>query len=174
MDDVARAAGITKAAIYHHVASKEELLERGLLRALDALFLVLDEPQSRKGTPEARLRHIVRRVVLTTLAMLPEVSVLFRVRGNSPVERRAIERRRRFDRLMAQLIGEGQAAGCFRSSLDARLTARLIFGMTNSVGEWYRPGGPIPEAQIAAAVEGFVFEGLRPVDRGGKSGYAVD
>ena len=36
MDDVARAAGITKAGIYHHVTGKEALLARGLDRALDA------------------------------------------------------------------------------------------------------------------------------------------
>lgn len=81
MDDVARAAGITKAAIYHHVAGKEALLERGLRRALSALFAILEERASKEGAAPARLRHIVRRVALTTLALLPELSVLFRVRG---------------------------------------------------------------------------------------------
>ncbi|WP_245484907.1 helix-turn-helix domain-containing protein, partial [Ciceribacter ferrooxidans] len=33
LDDVARAAGITKASVYYHVSSKEELLERGVGRA---------------------------------------------------------------------------------------------------------------------------------------------
>jgi AcrR family transcriptional regulator len=165
MDDVARAAGITKAAIYHHVAGKEELLERGLRRALDALFPIFDEPQSREGDPGTRLRHIVRRVALTTMELLPELSVLFRVRGNSTVERRAIEQRRRFDRMLAEVIAQAQATGSVRSSLDPGLTARLIFGMTNSVLEWFRPEGRFRRSEIARTVESLLFDGLgSPID----------
>ena len=116
MDDVAAAAGITKAAIYHHVAGKEMLLERGLERAVDALFGILAEPGATRGKALQRLRYIVRRVARTTLDLLPELSVLFRVRGNSPVERRAIERRREFDRIVAALIVEGQQDGELRGT----------------------------------------------------------
>ncbi len=162
MDDVARAAGISKASIYHHVAGKEELLERGLRRALDALFAILDEDASSSGEPLARLTHIVRRVAETTLSLLPELSVLFRVRGNSAVEREAIERRRRFDRIVAQLVGEAQAAGSVRRDLDPALAARLLFGLSNSVVEWYRPGGRLRADELARSIEGLALRGLRP------------
>jgi AcrR family transcriptional regulator len=159
MDDVARAAGITKAAIYHHVPGKAALLERGLNRALDALFAILAEPQAAGGAPLARLRFIVQRVALTTLRLLPELSVLFRVRGNSPVEVRAIERRREFDGIVADLVADAQRDGTARSDLDPRLAARLIFGMSNSMVEWYRPGGA-SAGRLAATVEALVFLGL--------------
>lgn len=159
MDDVARAAGISKAAIYHHVPGKEALLERGLARALDALFAILHEPGSTAGTASDRLRYIVRRVAQTTLELLPELSVLFRVRGNSPIELRAIGRRRAFDRVVAVLVAEAQRDGSLREEVDPRLAARLIFGLSNSMVEWYRPGGTSPE-RLAAAVETLVFRGL--------------
>jgi len=162
MDDVARAAGITKASIYHHVAGKEELLARGLRRALDALFGILEEEPAARGEPFDRLTYIVRRVVETTLSLLPELSVLFRVRGNSVVEREAIERRRRFDRIVAQLIAEGQAAGSVRSDLDPALAARLVFGLSNSVVEWYRPGGRLHAEELARSIQGLALRGLRP------------
>jgi AcrR family transcriptional regulator len=160
MDDVARAAGITKASIYHHVSGKEALLARGLGRALDALFAVLEEPAAREGTALARLRHIITRVAETTLRMRPELTVLFRAHGGSASERDALERRRAFDRHIAGLLAQAQREGDVRADLDPRLTARLIFGMSNSVVEWYRPGSSLSSATIVQTIVTLAFEGI--------------
>lgn len=159
MDEIARAAGISKASIYHHVSGKEALLRRGLERALAALFAVLDEPAAREGPPRARLRAIVSRVAEVTMRMLPEVSVLFRVRGNSRTEREAMERRRTFDAAVAELVRAAQRDGSVRSDLDAALLTRLMFGTSNSVVEWYRPSGRIGAERIADAIGSLLFEG---------------
>jgi AcrR family transcriptional regulator len=161
MDDVARAAGITKASIYHHVAGKEELLARGLRRALDALFAILEEKRASRGEPFERLEYIVGRVAVTTLELLPELSVLFGVRGNSLIEREAIERRRRFDRIVADLIAEAQAEGTVRRDVDPAVAARLVFGLSNSAVEWYRPGGRLSAAEVAGTISRLAIEGLR-------------
>jgi AcrR family transcriptional regulator len=158
MDDVARAAGITKAAIYHHVSGKEELLERGLRRALEALFAMLDEPGASEGRPIDRLRYIVRRVAELAIEVLPELTVLVRARGNSDTERNAIERRRAFDAIVAGIVRAAQEAGEFDPALDAAIVVRLIFGMCNSIVEWYRPHGRYTSSDIADAVVRIVFE----------------
>lgn len=160
MDDVARAAGITKAGIYHHVSGKEALLERGLSRALDALFAILAEPDARNGAAVAQLRHIVRRVSETTLDLLPELSVLFRVRGSSGIVRQALDRRRTFDRIVTELIGRAQRDGTVRADVDARLLTRLIFGMSNSVVEWYGSGSSIAPDRVAEALVAIAFTGI--------------
>jgi len=160
MDDVARAAGITKATIYHHVPGKEALLERGLQRALGALFAVLDEPLARDGRALDRVRHIVSRVAAITCDLLPEVSVLFRARGNSDVERAAIERRRTFDRIVAGLLAAAERDGDLRAGIDPGLATRLIFGMSNSLVEWFRPEGRIDRDAVAHAIVALVFEGI--------------
>jgi len=159
MDDVARAAGITKASIYHHVSGKEALLERGLGRALDALYAILDEPAAHDGRASERLHHIVGRVAETTMQLLPELTVLFRIHGTSKSERNAVERRRAFDRLVTDIIAQAQRDGDVRGDLEPRLVARLIFGMSNSVVEWYRHGSLSREA-IAAAVTALAFDGI--------------
>jgi len=160
MEDVARAAGITKASIYHHVPSKEALLARGLDRALTALFSVLDEPAARTGSAGERLAAIVQRVAEITMAMRAEVSVLFRVRGNSKTERDAMERRRAFDAAVTALVNQAQLAGEIRADIEAALIVRLIFGMSNSVVEWYRPGGRTPAGSIAAALGAIARSGI--------------
>ena len=160
MDDVARAAGITKASIYHHVSGKEALLERGLGRALEALSGILEEPAAAEGRAIDRLRAIVGRVAETTLALLPEVTVLFRVRGTSKIQREAVERRRAFDRIVSDLIARAQADGDVRADVDPRLAARLIFGMSNSVVEWFGSGSSITRERVVAALVALAFDGL--------------
>lgn len=160
MDDVARAAGITKASIYHHVPSKEALLARGLDRALAALFAVLDEPQAQTGSAGQRVAAIVRRVAEVTMSMRAEVAVLFRVRGNSATERTALERRRTFDALLTKLVEQAQAERSVRDDIEPALLVRLIFGMSNSLVEWYRPAGRMPAADIAAALAKIVESGI--------------
>lgn len=162
MDDVARAAGITKAAIYHHVSGKEELLQRGLERALVALFAVLDEEAAQRGPALERLRFILRRVAALALELLPELTVLVRVRGNTKAERAAIARRRRFDATIAQLVEAAQSAKEIDPNLDAALVVRLMFGMVNSLVEWYRPSGSLRIATVSDTMVRMVFDGIAP------------
>ncbi|MGH7947814.1 MAG: TetR/AcrR family transcriptional regulator [Candidatus Binataceae bacterium] len=160
LDDIARAAGITKASIYYHVHGKEQLLDRGVGRALDALFAVLDESGARRGAALERLKHVIRRTVEITVAMLAEVSLLLRVRGNTRVERKILARRRKFDHLLARVVRQAQRAGQIRADVDPGLATRLIFGMSNSITEWYRPRGALGAAGVAGAVFKIAFGGL--------------
>jgi AcrR family transcriptional regulator len=165
LDDVARAAGITKASIYYHVRSKEELLARGVGRALDALFAVLDEPPARRGRASARLKYIVHRTIEITVDQLPEVTLLLRVRGNTPVERQIMERRREFDHLIARVMRQAQRQGDIRADVEPRLATRLLFGMLNSITEWYRQGGKLDAPEIADAISRIAFQGMEPGNR---------
>ena len=160
LEHVARAAGITKASIYYHVRSKEELLALGVGRALDALYAVLDEKPAVSGAAVDRLRHVVRRTIEITIERLPEVALLLRVRGNTRVERRVLERRREFDHKMATMMSAAQREGGIRRDIDPRLATRLIFGMLNSITEWYRPAGELGAGEIAAAAMRIAFDGL--------------
>ena len=160
MEDVARETGITKSSLYYYVSGKEELLSRALERAFKGLLGVLDEPGAQSGTPLERLRHIVYRGVIITLAFVQEVELLQRVKGNTPTEREAMTRRRRFDSEVAKIVREAIAAGQIDASIDARLLTRLIFGLGNSLTQWYRPEGRLRPEQIAEAVSHLIFSGI--------------
>lgn len=162
MEDLAKAAGITKSSIYHHVAGKEELLRLAVTRALDGLFQALDEPGATQGAAIERFAYVIRRTCLELVDKLPYVTLLLRVRGNTAAEREALERRREFDHRVADLAAAAIADGDLRADLDPRLTARLVFGLVNSVVEWYRPDGPVTGATVADALCSLVLDGLRP------------
>lgn len=160
MDDVARAAGITKASIYHHVPGKEALLARCLDRALDALWAIFEEPGANRGDAASRVHFVVRRVAEVTFGLLPELSVLFTIRGNTPTEQRALERRRSFDRAVADVVREAQAAGKLRPDVDPAVATRLIFGMSNSAAQWFQPSGRLSAGELGATIATLAFEGL--------------
>lgn len=161
MEDIARATGMTKSAVYHHVPGKEALLRLAVTRAVDALVAVLDEPASTTGTPVARLEHVLRRSADVLVELLPYVTLLLRVRGNTATELEALARRRELDRRLSGLVQDAIDAGEVRGDLDPRLVSRLLFGMVNSLSEWYRPDGPHGPAELGDALVALAFGGLR-------------
>jgi AcrR family transcriptional regulator len=161
MEDIAKRLGVTKSAIYHHVSSKQELLSRATDRALDGLSVVAAQTRALDEPAIVRLEHLVRGSVGVLVERLPYVTLLLRVRGNSAVERRALQRRRQFDRLVADLVKEAEGDGDVRPDIEPAATARLLFGMVNSIVEWYRPGGPTDPARLADTVCTVAFDGLR-------------
>ena len=165
MEDLSRRLGRSKSTIYHHVASKEQLLRLALDRALDALFAVTDEPQFQSGRAIERLEYLVRRSVVVLADELPYVTLLLRVRGNTKVERQALARRRRFDQIVSDLVADAEAAGDVRPDVDPAITARLLFGTVNSLIEWYRPRGGQQARELADAVCVIAFDGLRVRER---------
>ncbi|WP_318202395.1 TetR/AcrR family transcriptional regulator [Streptomyces sp. SCL15-4] len=162
MEHLSKAAGISKSSIYHHVSGKEELLRRAVSRALDGLFAILDEEHARTGRAADRLEHVVRRMVEVLTAELPHVTLLLRVRGNTETERWALERRRDFDHRVAGLMKAAADDGDIRGDVEVRLATRLVFGMINSIVEWYRPDvRGASDRDVADAVVQLVFSGLR-------------
>jgi AcrR family transcriptional regulator len=160
MEDLARAAGISKSSFYHHVDGKEALLAAACDRALSALSAIRGEPLSRSGPAVSRFEHVLRRTAEALIAELPYVTLLLRVRGNTATEKRALERRRDFDRFVANLVAQAVSDGDLRADIDPLLATRLSFGMVNSVVEWYRPGRA-SAADAVDVVDGAVELALR-------------
>jgi AcrR family transcriptional regulator len=158
--DVADELGVTKSAVYHHVRSKEHLLSEALDEALEELEAAVTAASAPDGSAYQRLRGVVRRSVEVLVDHQPAVTLLLRVHGNSDIETAALFRRRRLDDRLATLVGQAADEGALRADLDPVLVSRLLFGMVNSLVEWYRPAGPVAVDQLADAVTAIAFEGL--------------
>lgn len=161
MEDLARATGLTKSSFYYHFSSKEELLRLAVTRAVDALFAVLDEPACGEGPAIERLEHAVRRSAQVLVELLPNVTLLLRVRGNTDTERWALTKRREFDQQLAALVQNAIDEGDVRADLDPHLVTRLLFGLVNSVVEWFRPSGAHSADELAEGIVALAFDGLR-------------
>ncbi|MCW2916902.1 MAG: TetR family transcriptional regulator, partial [Actinomycetia bacterium] len=105
--------------------------------------------------------RLVRGSVAVLVDRLPFVTLLLRVRGNTKVERHALARRREFDLLVSDLVKLAEAEGDVRPDVDPTVTSRLLFGMVNSLIEWYRPRHGSDNVALADAVCKIAFDGLR-------------
>lgn len=161
MGVLAENLGITKSAIYHHVPSKEYLLQLALDRALGGLEAILDDPLAETGPAVDRLMFVLRSATGVLTDQLPFVTLLLRLRGNTELERAALERRRAFNKVIAELVDEARADGAIRSDIDPRTTTRLLFGMIGSIVDWYRPDGPVSANAVADDVVAVAFGGVR-------------
>ncbi|MFE6995035.1 TetR/AcrR family transcriptional regulator [Microbacterium sp. NPDC057659] len=160
VSDLAARLGLTKSALYHHFDSKEQLLELALDSALGGLEGALDEAMER-GSVSEQLDEGIRGAVRVLTAQQPQVTLLLRLRGNSPVELAALQRRRAFDQRVSSLVRRAQDEGLLRDDIGAGTITRLIFGMINSIVEWYRPDGAIDPQGLADDVLSVAIDGLR-------------
>lgn len=160
--DLAQELGLTKSAIYHHVSSKEALLSSALDEALDELSAAIDAAVTAAPVTSAdqRLRSAVEASVRILANHLPAVTLLLRVRGNSEVELAALKRRRVIDEKLTTLVQAAVEEGALRDDIPPDVISRLLFGMVNSLVEWYRPGGPVDADVLARSLASLAFDGL--------------
>ena len=158
---LSHASGLSKSSIYHHIESKEQLLRLGLKKALEPLMASTAEQAAIAGRAVDRLTHLIRRNIEIMAERLPYVTLLLNVRGNTETERWALEQRRAYDKIVAGVVQEAIDEEDIRADVDARTTARLIFGMTNSVREWYQPERHLKPADLAEQVCSLLLDGIR-------------
>ena len=142
LDDVAKELGVTKAALYHYVSSKENLLSIIYIQALENIFRNTDKISGMDLPPNEKLRLIIRNhvkdIIIQSLSML---SVFFSEENQLPEKdfRKIQEEKKKYNRILEKIIEEGISQGLFRKA-DPRLQAYGILGMCNWVYKWYKPG----------------------------------
>lgn len=164
ISDLAAELGVTKSAVYHHFPSKESLLAAALDEALEGLGSAVEAAAVASDGERSvvRLRTAVEAAVRILADHLPAVTLLLRVRGNSDVERSAMQRRRQLDDRLSALVRQAVAEGDLRADVEPDVISRLVFGTVNSLVDWYRPGGPLDADALARTVSTLLFDGLRP------------
>lgn len=165
MGVLAEELGISKSAIYHHVKSKEEILDAALSHSLTELEGVVADAEALKAPAVVELETIIRESINVLTRSLPYVTLLLRLRGNSEVETAALFRRREITRRIAALIAQAQTDGDLRSDIDARTASRLAMGMVNSIVDWYRPERAESSAPVTDTVVNLLMGGLRTTFR---------
>lgn len=160
MGTLAERLGLSKSAIYHHISSKEGILVEATDKALTELTAVVDDALTESDDPLEQLRLLVGGTTRVLCEYPAYVRLLLRLRGNTEVELEIMARRRVITRTLVDVVNRAQGEGSLRTDLEAGVVARLIFGMINSIVEWYRPGGKYSPEDLAELTPQMVFDGI--------------
>jgi TetR/AcrR family transcriptional regulator, cholesterol catabolism regulator len=161
MQDIAAAVNLQKPSLYHHVASKQEILLVLLDQALDLLIEKLEDVAGKPLPPDEKLRQamICYIGVLTEHRDLASVLLTEHRSLDSELRDSHMPRRKRFEKLWRDLVEEGIEAGIFRP-MEAGMVARSLLGVMNSTLAWYRPDGRLSSVEIAEGYWDIFTKGL--------------
>lgn len=151
LDDLAQELGITKAALYHYVESKEELLFIIYTQALNSIFLETRRIASMDLPPDKKLREVIRNHIKNIIIQNLSLFFVFFTEENQLPEkyyRMVREKKREYDKIIQDIIQDGISRGIFEDD-DPRILCYGIVGMCNWLYKWYKPGMPYSADEIA-------------------------
>jgi AcrR family transcriptional regulator len=166
MRDIALAADLSPANLYHYFRGKEELLYFCQDRALDRLLAALADARTTRGPLPGRLRRLAAAHVLCLVGGVEGSAAHLEVDALPPRLRAPIVAKRdRYERGVRALVAGGMRARTLRRG-DPTIATRAFLGALNWTASWYRPEGSYPAAQVAELVADYAVAGLT----GGTSG----
>ncbi|MGZ5235034.1 MAG: TetR family transcriptional regulator [Caldimonas sp.] len=150
--EIARKLGVTKAALYTYVPSKEELLFYCHDSAMDTAFESLRQARAEGGSGLRKLTATLRRYLEAMLGEEGGYVVLLEENAMKPLHVRAIVKRRdQFEEGLRELVAEGIADGSI-VACNPKLAVFMALGALNWGRKWYRPNGTWTGPQIAFAL----------------------
>jgi TetR/AcrR family transcriptional regulator, cholesterol catabolism regulator len=164
MQDIAEACGITKAGLYHHIATKEALLLAIMHYGMDLFEEVVLDRVKHIADPLERLRAtMARNVDLVTHDASKEVTIILHEHQTLTGEaQKAINaRKKKYVRFLEESFREAMAKGQIRT-VDPTLATFSLLGTVLWTYKWYRADGALAPAQLTEGMIDLFFRGLTP------------
>jgi len=156
ISDIAKAVGMTKAGLYHHITSKQDMLFQILHYAMDAMEAVVFEPTRGLTDPEERLRETIRLHLNGQFEHGLEFALLFPERRHLETEQQQVIAQQIEEYLdylkeaMRELANKGKLR-----DLDISVMARHILQTIAGIARWYREDSGVPKAHLVEQTVNF-------------------
>lgn len=158
LSDIARQVGLTQPALYHYVASKDELLERIMLQVASDLSVALDDARSVNETATDQLRAVIRHVTAAVVANRKTFAVYWQEMKALPEPLRTDIRSREhgFVAAIRDVVTEAQREGSLPVESAAGILTSGLLGMMCWTYHWYEPDRSMSAEEIAVGFERLV------------------
>ena len=160
MRDIAAAADLSVANLYHHFSGKDEILFFCQDRSLDLMLAAVAAARRLTGDPTVRLRQVLRAHGGAVLDDVEgAVAHVATEALSDPLRRRIVAKRDRYERAVRGLVG---ACVANRESVngDVAVLTRAMLGALNWTATWFRPDGERSAAAVADTIASYLIRGL--------------
>ena len=162
MRDIAAAADLSAANLYHYFGGKNDLLFYCQDRALDRMLAAVASARRESRSAAERLRLVFTNHLQTLLNEIEGATAHLQVESFPPAMRNAIVRKRdRYERALRRIIAEGIASGELADT-DPALVARAMLGAMNWTVTWFRPEGPDTAETVGDVISRYLVRGAKP------------
>lgn len=160
MEDVADAVGLTKPAIYHYFASKDDLLLEIRRSVMDEMLELTDGVLEAEGEPVDKLRNVLVAQAEVVLRRRRANKVYHEEAGSLPAGRERATRaaERAYEDVVRGLYAQGVADGRLRD-VDPGIAVAVLMGAVNWSYRWFRPRGELRAPEMAELIVSILLEG---------------
>ncbi len=146
---IAKSLGLSKAALYYYVKSKEEILYECHIMVYGAMDEAVKSVrgQGENGLEKLKLLYGAFAALMTRdgLALLADVDSL-----KGEFQATVLARRGKIERAVTRIVEGGMKDGSIKKS-DPKVTVFFFMGALNWLNVWYEPGGRLSGEMIADA-----------------------
>lgn len=150
LEDVAKALGVTKGALYYYVMSKQEILFECHVISNDLGDQAIAYATALEGSGCDKAVALARRYMELLVGEAGMLAVLTEFDALEPQNRRIIAARRAiFDRTFREFMAQGVSDGSIRPGVDPKITAFFYLGAVNWATRWFDPAGDISGSEVS-------------------------
>lgn len=167
MREIAAAADLSAATLYHYFRSKDEILYFCQDRTLDRTLKALELARKTRGPVAGRMLALAMTHVLCLIEGVEGTAAHFEVDPVTPELREAITaKRERYKSGISALVALGIRRKEFRRC-NAKLAMRGFIGALNWTPHWYQPEGPYSAQEVTRHIAEYAVAGLLIRKKGG-------
>lgn len=157
--DLARASGLAKSSIYHHIRSKRHLFDLAVDQAMGNLIARSSAIATSGGTSLDQLRTVMRESLCGAVDGDPNIGLIRRLPAMAGAVPTVMERYRHYEMLVSSFVRRAAEDGYLRSDIEPMMLNRMLWMMVTAAADVRLLDPDVSITQLADYVVSIMLRG---------------